>query len=214
MKESKIPRLSRWLAVFAFLVFAYSLFFSSESSIRTQAIYWFCIALIALIIPYTEEIAAYIKSVKIGAVELVLKEVKEKIQEVDEKVSRLDSKLLTALERVREREETLPPNIRDARQEVFNQYTEGLAGLTPEERFARQKSISLPYLSDDNIAVSMLKTTLTQLNDYHGVIDERFTPELVQGIEKFQAGKKLEPVDGIAGLMTLAEIAKFLHPQS
>jgi hypothetical protein len=61
MKESMIPRLSRWLAVFAFLVFAYSLFFSSESSIRTQAIYWFCIALIALIIPYTEEIAAYIR---------------------------------------------------------------------------------------------------------------------------------------------------------
>jgi hypothetical protein len=57
--------------------------------------------------------------------------VKEKIQEVDEKVSRLDSKLLTALERVREREETLPANIRDARQEGFNQYTEGLAGLTP-----------------------------------------------------------------------------------
>jgi peptidoglycan hydrolase-like protein with peptidoglycan-binding domain len=59
----------------------------------------------------------------------------------------------------------------------------------------------------------MLKTTLTQLNDYHGVIDERFTPELVQGIENFQADKKLEPVDGIAGSMTLAEIAKFLPPQ-
>ncbi len=86
MRRVDVSFVSRAFAVFALVICFYSFFISSETVIKTQAIYWFCGALVSAIIPYLKEVAGYVQSIKLGDLEIALNEVKHEIQRVDNKV--------------------------------------------------------------------------------------------------------------------------------
>ncbi|MFM8306956.1 MAG: hypothetical protein ACKN87_07855, partial [Microcystis aeruginosa] len=119
MRRANISTISISFAIFALVVCCHSLFVSSETAIKTQAIYWFYSALISAIIPYLEEIAVYVKTIKVGSggIEIAMNEVKEKIQKIDAKVEKMDNKLLQTLERVQQNEAILSQQARDIRQQ-------------------------------------------------------------------------------------------------
>ena len=100
MRRLSISSISRIFTLFALAICLYSFFVSDETEIKTQAIYWFCIALISAIVPYLEEIVAYVGSIKLGDVEIALKEVEKEIKRVDSRVEKLDEKLLISLGQV------------------------------------------------------------------------------------------------------------------
>jgi murein L,D-transpeptidase YcbB/YkuD len=214
MRRVSISNISISFAIFALVVCCYSLFFSSETAIKTQAIYWFYSALISAIIPYLEEVAAYTKTIKVGSggIEIALNEVKEKIQKIDIKVEKLDNKLLQTLEQVQQNEATLSQQARGIRQQNYDSWTISvLAKMSPQEKLATQESLTHTHLKNEGVRMTQLKETLSQLGYYHGNIDQAFSPELAQAVEKFQLENGLGIPDGIAGSVTLAKIAELLR---
>jgi len=210
MRRLDISSISRAFAVFALVICLYSLFISSETEIKTQAIYWFCIALVSAVVPYLEEVVAYVQSIKLGDIEIALKEVKKEIQRVDDKVERLDDKLLISLGQVRQSEATLTKEARENRQRIYDESAQALALLPPDSKMNLQKRLTLNHLSDAGIDVQTLKDVLEKLGYYQGSIDQFFTPELVQAVEKFQSENIPGQPDGIIGPITLSKIAE-LH---
>lgn len=214
MRRVSISNISISFATFALVVCCYSLFFSSETAIKTQAIYWFYSALISAIIPYLDEVAVYIKTIKVGSggIELAMNEVKDKIQKIDEKVEKLDNKLLQTLEQVQQNEATLSQQARGMRQQNYDSWTVNvLTKMSPQEKLATQESLTHTHLKNEGVRMMQLKEMLTQLGYYHGNIDQVFSPELAQAVEKFQLENGLGIPDGIAGSVTLAKIAELLR---
>ena len=214
MRRLNISSISIYFAIFALVVCCYSLFFSSEIAIKTQAIYWFYSALISAIIPYLEEVAVYVKTIKVGSggIEIAMNEVKEKIQKIDAKVEKLDDKLLQTLEQVQQNEATLSQQARDIRQQNYDSWTVNvLAKMSPQEKLATQESLTHTHLKNEGVRITQVKETLNQLGYYHGNIDQAFNPELAQALEKFQLENGLGIPDGIAGSVTLAKIAELLR---
>lgn len=214
MRRVSISNISISFAIFALVVCCYSLFFSSATAIKTQAIYWFYSALISAIIPYLDEVAVYIKTIKIGSggIELAMNEVKEKIQKIDEKVEKLDNKLLQTLEQVQQNEATLSQQARGMRQQNYDSWTVNvLTKMNPQEKLATQESFTHTHLKNEGVRMMQLKEMLSQLGYFHGNIDQVFSPELAQAVEKFQLENGLGIPDGIAGSVTLAKIAELLR---
>lgn len=214
MRLTSISNISIFLAIFALVVCCYSLFFSSETAIKTQAIYWFYSALISVIIPYLKEVAVYIKTIKVGSsgIEIAMNEVKEKIQTIDAKVDKLDNKLLQTLEQVQQNEATLSQQAREIRQQNYDSWTVNvLAKMSPQKKLATQESLTYTHLKNEGVKMTQLKETLSQLGYYHGNIDQTFSPELAQAVEQFQLENGLGIPDGIAGSVTLAKIAELVR---
>lgn len=210
MRHLGVAFISRAFAVFALVICLYSFFIAPETAIKTQAIYWFCVALVAAVVPYLEEVVAYVQSIKLGDIEIALKEVKKEIQRVDDKVERLDSKLLMALGQVRQSEAALSKEARESRQRIYDESAQALALLPPESKINLQKRLTLNHLNDAGIDVQTLKEVLEKLGYYQGPMDQFFTPELVQAVERFQAENIPGQPDGIVGPITLSKIAE-LH---
>ncbi|MBE7379884.1 MAG: peptidoglycan-binding protein [Leptolyngbya sp. SIO1E4] len=210
MRRLGISSISRTFSVFALAICLYSFFVSDEPEIKTQAIYWFCIALVSAIVPYLEEVVAYIRSIKLGDIEIALKEVKKEIKRVDDRVEKLDEKLLISLGQVRQSEANLSKEARENRQRIYDESAQALALLPPESKMNLQKRLTLNHLSDAGIDVKTLKEILENLGYYQGTIDQFFNSELIQAVEKFQSEEMLGRPDGIVGPMTLAKIAE-LH---
>ncbi|NCS24723.1 MAG: peptidoglycan-binding protein [Microcystis aeruginosa BS13-02] len=214
MRRANISTISISFAIFALVVCCHSLFVSSETAIKTQAIYWFYSALISAIIPYLEEIAVYVKTIKVGSggIEIAMNEVKEKIQKIDAKVEKMDNKLLQTLERVQQNEAILSQQARDIRQQNYDSWTVNiLAKMSPQEKLATQESLTHTHLKNEGVGITQLKEMLNQLGYYHGNIDQAFNPELAQAVEKFQLENGLGIPDGIAGSVTLTKIAELLR---
>lgn len=210
MRRLGIAFISRFFSVFALAICLYSFFVSDETEIKTQAIYWFCIALVSAVVPYLEEVVTYIQSIKLGDIEIALTEVKKEIERVDNRVEKLDEKLLVSLGQVRQSEAGLSKEARENRQRIYDESAQVLALLPPESKIKLQKRLTLNHLSDAGIDVRTIKEILGNLDYYRGGIDQFFTPELVQAVEKFQAENMLGQPDGIVGPMTLSKIAE-LH---
>jgi murein L,D-transpeptidase YcbB/YkuD len=205
-----VSSISRAFAIFALVICLYSFFISPETAIKTQAIYWFCIALVSAVVPYLEEVVAYVQSIKLGDIEIALKEVKKELQRVDDRVEKLDTKLLTALGQVRQSEASLSKEARENRQRIYDESAQVLALLPPESKINLQKRLTLNHLGQAGIDVSSLKDLLKKLGYYQGSIDQIFDLELVQSIERFQAENVPGQPDGIVGPITLDKIAE-LH---
>ncbi|MGJ3246071.1 MAG: peptidoglycan-binding domain-containing protein [Elainellaceae cyanobacterium] len=210
MRRIGISSISRIFALFALAICLYSFFISDKTEINTQAIYWFCIALVSAVVPYLEEVVAYIRSIKLGDIEIALKEVRKEIQRVDDRVEKLDEKLLISLGQVRQNEANLSREARESRQKIYDESAQALALLPPESRINLQKRLTLNHLSDTGIDVRTLKEILKDLGYYQGKADQFFTPELVQAVEKLQSENMAGRPDGIVGPMTLSKIAE-LH---
>ncbi|MEA5449310.1 peptidoglycan-binding protein [Leptolyngbya sp. CCNP1308] len=210
MRRLGISSISRVFAAFALLICFYSFFISPETEVKTQAIYWFCVALVSSVIPYFEEVVTYVKSIKLGDIEIALKEVKREIQRVDDKVEKLDNKLLASLGQVRQNEASLSQEARENRQKIYDESAQVLALLPPESKISLQKRLTLNHLNEIGIDVQTLKEILGKIGYYQGSIDTLFTPELVQAIEKFQSEHTPGVPDGIVGPITLSKIAE-LH---
>lgn len=205
-----VSSISRAFAIFALVICLYSFFISPETAIKTQAIYWFCIALVSAVLPYLEEVVAYVQSIKLGDIEIALKEVKKELQRVDDRVEKLDTKLLTTLGQVRQSEASLSKEARENRQRIYDESAQVLALLPPESKINLQKRLTLNHLGQAGIDVSSLKDLLKKLGYYQGSMDQNFDLELVQSIERFQAENVLGQPDGIVGPITLDKIAE-LH---
>lgn len=213
MRRISISSISIAFAIFALVVCCHNLFFSSDAAIKTQALYWFYAAFISAIIPYLGEVAVYIKTIKVGGsgIEIALNEVKEEIQKIEAKVEKLDTKLLQTLEQVQKNEASLSEQAREIRKQNYDSWTINVLGkMTPQERLSTQESFTRNHLKREGVEMVQLKNMLSQLGCYQGNIDELFTHELVQAIEKFQSENGSEIPDGIAGSMTLARIAALL----
>lgn len=210
MRRLGISFISRAFALLALAICFYSLFFAPEPEIKTQAIYWFCIALLSAVVPYLEEVITYIRSIKLGDIEIALKEVKKDIKRVDDRVEKLDNKLLSSLGQVRQSEATLSKEARENRQRIYDESAQALTLLPPQIKIKLQERLTLNHLSDTGIEIPTLKELLKELDYYHGKIDQLFTLELVKAIEKFQSENMLGQPDGIVGPMTLSKIAE-LH---
>jgi murein L,D-transpeptidase YcbB/YkuD len=210
MRFVGISFVSHAFASFALVICLYSFFVSSETAIKTQAIYWFCGALVSAVIPYLKEVAAYVQSIKLGDIEIALKEVQHEIQRVDNKVEKLDDKLLASLGQVRQSEAALTREARENRQRIYDESAQALALLPPESKINLQKRLTLNHLEDAGIDIQTLKGVFKDLGYYLGSVDQFFNPELVQAIEKFQAENIPGQPDGIVGPITLSKIAE-LH---
>ncbi|MEO1147278.1 MAG: hypothetical protein AAFY26_16985 [Cyanobacteria bacterium J06638_22] len=170
MRRVSISYISRIFAIFALSICIYSFFISDKTEINTQAIYWFCIALVSAVVPYLEEVVAYIQSIKLGDIEIALKEVRKEIQRVDDRVEKLDEKLLISLGQVRQGEANLSKEARENRQRVYDESAQALALLPPESRINLQKRLTLNHLSDTGIDVKTLKEILGDLGYYRNPI--------------------------------------------
>lgn len=212
MRRLSIFSISRIFVLFAFGICIYSFFLSDETEIKTQAIYWFCIALVSAVIPYLEEVVEYIQSIKLGDIEIALKEVEKEIKRVDNRVEKLDEKLLISLSQVRQSEASLSKEARESRQEIYDESSQALALLSPENKISLQKRLTLNHLNNIGIDVKTLKEILKDMGYFYGNIDQFFTPELVQSVEDFQSKNMTGRSDGIVGPMTLSKIAE-LHSQ-
>jgi murein L,D-transpeptidase YcbB/YkuD len=210
MRRIDVSFVSRAFAAFALVICFYSFFLSSETAIKTQAIYWFAGALVSAIIPYLKEVAAYVQSIKLGDIEIALNEVKHEIQRVDNKVEKLDNRLLASLGQVRQSEAALTREARESRQRIYDESAQALALLPPETKINLQKRLTLNHLNDAGIDIQTLKGVFKDLGYYQGAVDQFFDPELVQAIERFQSEKILGQPDGIVGPVTLSKIAE-LH---
>ena len=213
MKRISISFISTVFALFALAICVYSLFYSFEAATKTQAIYWFCIALVAAIVPYLKDLAPYIKRVKVGDVEVELNELKKEVQTVKNDIKKLDD-VMMRLFKVSQKEASLPQGIRELRQEVFSAYAETLTKKTPEDKLPEQEFFTQRHLTNASMDITQLKEALSQLDYYHGSIDQGFTLELTQAIEKFQSENLEGQPDGIAGPITLSRIDKLLRSQS
>lgn len=214
MRRVSISTISIAFAVFALIVCCHSLFFSSETAIKTQAISWFYAALASAIILYLEEVAVYIKTIKVGGsgIEIAMNEVKKEIQNIEAKVNKLDEKLLQTLDQIQQNEASLSQQAREIRQQNYDSWTVNvLAKMSPQEKLATQESLSLSHLKSEGIGIMQLKNMLSQLGYYRGNTDQVFSLELAQAVEKFQAKNGLGRPDGIAGSITLSKIAELLH---
>jgi murein L,D-transpeptidase YcbB/YkuD len=210
MRRLSVFAISRIFATFALAICFYSFFISPETEIKTQAIYWFCVALISSVIPYLEEVVTYVKTIKLGDIEIALKEVKNEIQRVDNKVEKLDSRLLNSLGQVRHNEANLSKEARENRQKIYDESAQVLALLPPENKISLQKRLTMNHLNEIGIDVQALKELLEKIGYYQGSMDSLFTPDLVQVIEKFQIEHLTGEPDGIVGPITLSKIAE-LH---
>ena len=216
MRRVSISIVSIAFSVFALIVCYHSLFVIPETAIKTQAIYWFYAALVSAIIPYLEEVVVYIKTIKVGSsgIEIAMNEVKKEIQKIDEKVEKLDNKLLQTLDRIQQNESSLSQQAREIRQQNYDSWTvNGLAKMNPQAKLATQESLTYNHLKSEGVGIKELKDMLGQLGYYHGNIDQVFTPELAQAVEKFQFENRLGIPDGIAGSITLSKIAELLPRQ-
>lgn len=210
MSRINVSLLSQTFAAFALFLCVHSFFFSPETEIKTQSIYWFCVALVASIIPYIKEVATYIESIKLGDIEIALNEVRKELQRVDDKVDVLDNKLLVSLSQVHQSEAALSKEARDNRQQIYEESAEVLALLPPDKRVKLQERLTRNHLNNIGIQISDLKEVLHKLTYYQGSIDNTFSLDLVQAIETFQAQCMEGQPDGIVGPMTLAKIAEML----
>lgn len=203
--------ISRAFAVFALVICFHSFFMSSDTEIKTQAIYWFCASLIAAVIPYIKDVAVYVESIKLGDVEIALNEVKKELQRVDNKVERLDERLMVSLSQVRQSEAALSKEARENRQQIYDESAQVLAMLPFEKKIKLQERLTLNHLNNVGLDVPALKHLFERLKYYQGSMDHGFSPELVRAIEQFQSDHIPGQIDGIAGPMTLAKIAELLN---
>jgi hypothetical protein len=94
MKRISISFISTVFALFALTICVYSLFYSFETATKTQAIYWFCIALVAAVVPYLKDLTPYIRRVKVGEVEVELDELKKEVQAVKNELNDVMTQLV------------------------------------------------------------------------------------------------------------------------
>lgn len=214
MPRISIANISIAFSAFALIVCFHSLFFTTETAVKTQAIYWFYAAFVSAIIPYLEEVADYIKTIKVGSggIEIAMNEVKKEIQKIDEKVENLDNKLLRTLDKIQQNESALSQQAREVRQRNYDSWAVNrLAKMSSEKKLATQESLTHYHLGSEGVEIKELKNMLSQLGYYDGSIDQVFTYELVQAVEKFQSENGLGIPDGIAGSITLSKIAELLR---
>jgi peptidoglycan hydrolase-like protein with peptidoglycan-binding domain len=118
---------------------------------------------------------------------------------------------LQTLEQVQQNEATLSQQDRGMRQQNYDFWTVNvLTKMSPQEKLATQESLTHTNLKKEGVRMMQLKEMLTQLGYYHGNIDQVFSLELAQAVEKFQLENGLGIPDGIAGSVTLAKIAELL----
>src|ERR1044072_34002 len=140
MKRISISFVSTVFALFALAICVYSLFYYVETATKTQGIYWFCIALVAAIVPHRKDLAPYIKRVKVSDVEVELNELKKEVQAVKNDIKKLD-KVMMQLSKVSEKEASLSPEFREFGK-TFMLVTLSLLPRTRLRRSCISKSLS------------------------------------------------------------------------
>lgn len=212
MNRINIYTISLAFSIFALIICFHSLFFSSDTSIKTQSIYWFCIAFVSALIPHLDKVTASFKSIKIGDFEIAMNEVREEINQVYNKVNKLDNKLFTTLNQVQQNEQNISEEARKIRQKNYDSWTINiLSKMDEKKKMITQESLTITHLKREGFEVRQIKSMLEQLGYYHGDVDQKFDLELVEAVEKFQKENVLGEPDGIAGSITISKIAELLQ---
>ena len=85
-KATAITYVGYIFSALAFLVFVYTFFFVSEDNLRTQAIYYFLVSLVAAALPQIEQLKYNVLEVRFRQ---EIQTVRDRIQEIDERVTKL-----------------------------------------------------------------------------------------------------------------------------
>lgn len=210
MRSTSVSFVSRMFAAFALVICFYSFFIAADIAIKTQAIYWFIGALVSAVLPYLKDVSGYVRSIKLGDIEIALNEVKQEIQRVDNKVQNLDARLLASLGQVRQNEAALTKEARENRQRIYDESAQALALLPSETKLSLQKRLTLNHLADAGIDIKTLKGVFRDLGYYQGEVNQLFDLDFVQAVEQFQVENTPGKPDGIVGPITLSKLAE-LH---
>lgn len=188
--------------IFALVIFIYSFFYSGESALKEQAIFWFYSALIASLIPH-------IKHFKYKDLEVQFRENFQKLEkDVGEKIEKLEHSFVDKLENLKAYEMSLSPEEKARRQTVHTNYATRLGAMSEEEQLHDQEVRSRNAMNN-KITLPEFKSLLKQAGYFYGEKDNTFTPALVQSIKEFQA-KNSMTVDGIAGNLTIIKLGEVL----
>ncbi len=118
----------------------------------------------------------------------------------------INKKLHDAVMQTLDEENALTESQLNGRNNHWDSFQAFMDSLGPKERFQHQKKNSLYYVDKYGVSVSQLKEHLTTLTMYKGAIDDVFTEELADSIERFQKLSNMRHVDGVVGQLTLREI--------
>lgn len=189
--------------IFALLIFIFSFFYSEESALKEQAIFWFYSALIACLIPH-------IKQFKYKDLEVQFRENFQKLEkDVGEKIERLEHSFVDQLESIKAYEMSLSPEEKARRKNIFMNYAAKLESLPKEEQLADQEARSRYAMRVNNLTLSDFKSLLKQAGYFEGKIDNEFTLNLVDCIKEFQKKNNMT-IDGIAGNLTILKLGDIL----
>lgn len=111
-----------------------------------------------------------------------------------------------AVVRTIDEENALTQSELEGRNNHWDSFQSFIDSLNEKDRFQRQKENNLYFVSRYGVSISHLKEHLKTLKLYSGPVDEPFTKEFAEAIEKFQKLANMRHVDGIIGQLTLREI--------
>lgn len=172
------------LSVFAVGVGIISLFFDEILGKNPdKAIYWFGLAVVAVLIPFIREIT-------FKDIHVVLRDLKEA------KIS-LDASSLTAKQ--------LQSKLTPTRNELINIYQFYLSTLSKEEREEKVKEMSFLYIEEMCLDIKKIKNWLKELNYFDGNLDKDLSSEYIESVRNFQMKNGLGD-DGIFGYRTYDKI--------
>jgi Putative peptidoglycan binding domain len=206
-EDKRLKSFGYSFSVISFFVFIYVLVFPVEKELKQQAIYWFASSFVAAIIPS-------VKQFKIKDIEIQLQGISQKIEEsknlIEKKNEELKIDLLSSLDSVRKREESLSEELKSQRESEYQIYMEKLNKLTPEKKLEEQRRYTEFDLNTADMSIANLKTMLQETGFYKGNIDDVFNLELAESVKTFQEKYEVTPFDGIAEPKTLSKLSEVI----
>jgi BMFP domain-containing protein YqiC len=181
-------------------VFVLALFSEEADPLRSQAIYWFLIAIACLVLPD-------LKKFKFKDMEI---ELRENIKRVEEKIDNLSDTFFNSLDKVWREESEMPSFLKEKRNKHWAEFQSYLESLPDKERLEAQIANTFKYLSEYNIGVSQLKEMLKALGFYRGAIDNNLSEETIQAIIQFQKSNNLSHIDGIFGPLSFQKMKELV----
>lgn len=203
-RPDRLPMIAFFFSFSALVIFLYVFFTDVGPELKSDAIYWFLIALTAAIIPQ-------VRQIRFRDLELHLKEEIEKHrEEVEKRVDDLQA-LTSSLNAVALSESAIPIEVREHRDRVYRNFNQRLKGMNPDQRLKTQEHFSRMHLARFDISLPDAKRALAALNFYRGEVTDQFDLETANAIQKFQQESSIE-ADGILGPMTCEKLLLHIDP--
>lgn len=204
LNQTRLIMISYSLSIIAVSMFVFATFFSKNSELQKQGIYWFGIATVCALLP---TILPLVTKLKVLDFEV---EFKEKLENVEKRIGEIEDAFLKSFESLKREEQELPASFIEQRNRHWDRFDDYMQRLDGEQRFAAQKENSLIYLKNFGLTVRELKERLAKLGHYKGTIDNTFSQDLATAIEQFQRVNNMRHIDGFFGELTFERMAERL----